>query len=87
MKELSHKTEFKALTEEFFIFVLLIFICFSFSYTHQYFALREGENSFSSDVFFILKLVSLIVLVVYLLIWSAFLLARIVRTFYWDFKK
>ncbi len=78
--------ENKILTEEFFIFLLLIFITFSFSYTHRYFALKGGENSPSSDVFFILKVVSLVVLIIYLLIWNFFLIARIVRAFYWHFR-
>ncbi len=84
-KNLLSVHENKILTEEFFIFLLLIFITFSFSYTHRYFALKLGENSFSSDVFFILKVVSLVVLIIYLLIWNFFLLARIVRAFYRDF--
>ncbi len=79
--------ENRILTEEFFIFLLLIFITFSFSYTHRYFALKGGENSLPSDIFFILKIVALIVLIVYLVIWNFFLIARIVRAFYIDFKK
>lgn len=79
--------ENKTLTEEFFIFLLLIFITFSFSYTHRYFSLKGGENSFPSDVFFILKIVALVVLIVYLLIWNFFLMARIIRAFYQDFKR
>ncbi len=79
--------ENKVLTEEFFIFLLLIFITFSFSYTHRYFALRLGENSFPADIFFILKVVSLVVLIIYLIIWNFFLIARIVRAFYHDFLR
>ena len=86
-KSLSKKThEYRLLTEEFFIFLLLIFITFSFSYTHQYFALKAGENSAPSDVFFILKVVSLVVLVIYLFIWNFFLIARIIRGFYRHFE-